>query len=224
MPSFHECLSMEEIKKTIAKNIVGLRRYNHMTQAELAERLCYSDKAISKWERGESIPDVFILKQIADMFSVTVDYLLTDHEGEKVTPGEDAKYKNNNHLIITLLSIGLVWLIGTTVFVTLKVSPIDISMLWLAFIWPVPISFILILIFNSIWGKPIFNYLIISFLMWTLLVSICLSMIEFNVWLILTIGIPGQIIILLWSGMSKTLWAKKHRKKEKDEEIEDLLP
>ena len=87
---------MEEMKKTVAANIAELRKFNHMTQAELADKLCYSDKAISKWERGESIPDVFTLKQVADLFSVTVDYLLTDHEGEKVTLSDGAKSKKRN--------------------------------------------------------------------------------------------------------------------------------
>lgn len=194
---------MEELKKTIALNIVELRRNNHMTQAELAEKLCYSDKAISKWERGESIPDIFILKQVADLFSVTVDYLLVKHEGEKITPSEEAKHKGKNHLLITCMSAGLVWLIATAIFVILRVSPINLNMLWLTFVLAVPVCLIVILVFNSIWGKKKLNYLIISLLMWSALISICLSMIDFNIWLILVIGVPGQIIILLWSGITK---------------------
>lgn len=210
---------MEELKKTIAANIVELRRCNHMTQAELADKLCYSDKAISKWERGESIPDIFILKQVADMFSVTVDYLLTEHSGEKIVPSEEARHKNKNHLLISCMSAGLVWLIATAIFVILKVSPYNSEMLWLTFIYAVPICLIVILVFNSIWGKTAFNYLIISLLMWSILLSICLSMIKFNVWLILTIGVPGQIIILLWSGLSKNLWSRLiNPKKKRDTE------
>ena len=61
---------MEDLREIIAKNIADLRREQNLTQAELAARLNYSDKAVSKWERGESMPDITVLKEIADLFSV----------------------------------------------------------------------------------------------------------------------------------------------------------
>lgn len=200
-----------ELKRTIAKNIVELRRSRSMTQAELAERLCYSDKAISKWERAESVPDVFILKKVAEIFSVSLDYLTESHDGEKVPAPSDSKHKGRNHLLISLMSAGLVWLIATAVYVILKVTPVGIGKLWLAFVFAVPLCLIVLLVFNSIWGRPKGNYIIISLLMWSILASICLSMIDFNVWLILVIGAPGQVIILLWSGMIRK---KRDPKKE----------
>ena len=76
----------------IAGNIGKLRREAGMTQLELAEELNYSDKAVSKWERGESIPDVIILKQLADRFSVSVDFLLrADHPSEVAAKREYTK-------------------------------------------------------------------------------------------------------------------------------------
>ena len=67
---------MDELRSIFAENVAALRRAAGMTQLQMAERLNYSDKAISKWERGESIPDVAMLKAVADLFSVPVDYLL----------------------------------------------------------------------------------------------------------------------------------------------------
>ena len=58
---------MEDLKLIIAKNIVMLRRRDGMTQFELAQRLNYSDKAVSKWERGESVPDIAVLKALTDI-------------------------------------------------------------------------------------------------------------------------------------------------------------
>ena len=84
---------MEDLKRNIAKNIAFLRTSEHMTQAELAERLNYSDKAISKWERAESIPDIYILKRLADMFGVTVDWLIKDN-GEHPITENNRKAKN----------------------------------------------------------------------------------------------------------------------------------
>ena len=76
---------MERIKQSVAKNITDLRRSMGMTQLELAEKLNYSDKAVSKWERGDSIPDVAVLKQISDLFGVTLDYLVSEDHKSPVT-------------------------------------------------------------------------------------------------------------------------------------------
>ena len=70
---------MEDIKPIIAKNITALRQGAKMTQIELAERLNYSDKSVSKWERAESLPDITVLKAIADMFEVPLDYLVREN-------------------------------------------------------------------------------------------------------------------------------------------------
>ena len=67
---------MKDIKRILAKNLTDLRLRNHLTQLELAEKLNYSDKTISKWERGESSPDISVLVEIADLFGVTLDDLV----------------------------------------------------------------------------------------------------------------------------------------------------
>ena len=68
---------MDELKLIFASNLIRLRTAAGMTQAELGEQLNYSDKSISKWERGEAIPDAAVLKRMSEIFGVTVDYLLT---------------------------------------------------------------------------------------------------------------------------------------------------
>ena len=94
---------MDQIKQNVAKNIARLRTSAHLTQAELAQRLCYSDKAVSKWERAESIPDISVLKQIADLFGVTVDYLITDTTDESVPlpPAKDAATISSSHYYLS---------------------------------------------------------------------------------------------------------------------------
>ena len=72
---------MEDLKKIIAKNITDLRTAKGITQLELAEKLMYSDKNISKWERAEAVPDVVVLKTLADMYGITVnDFLVENNE------------------------------------------------------------------------------------------------------------------------------------------------
>ncbi len=197
---------MDDLKKTIAMNIATLRRHHGVTQLELAERLNYSDKAVSKWERGESYPDVATLKEIADMFAVTVDYLLqAEHKQEKSMHREYTRRQKRNRLLISAISCVLVWLVATAVFVNLDLLT-NLQGYWLAFVYAIPVTAILLLIFNSIWGRPKWNFLIISLLMWTTLLSLCLTFLQalqLNLWLLFLIGIPGQIIILLWAGIRK---------------------
>lgn len=207
---------MDEIKLIIARNITDLRRKNNMTQAELAEKLNYSDKAISKWERGESLPDVTVLKSIADIFRVTVDYLLKPEHHEEEERMRKKQFldrrKKRNCKIIMWMSILLAWLLATVAFVI--ISAISPGNIWCAlpFLVAVPISFILGIIFNSIWFNKRHNFLIISLLMWSVIAMIFLILLMCNikVYLLFALGIPGQAIIFLWSGMR--FYGKKKRK------------
>ena len=190
---------MSDIKTAFAENLQILRKEAHITQSELAEKLNYSDKAISKWERAEAIPDVMTVKEIADTFGVTVDWLL---ESEHKTVRTAARREQKNRLIISLLATVLVWLIATVVFVCLEPSGVAGGRGWMIFVYAVPLSCIVLLVFNSIWGKVKYNFYLITGLVWSALASLYLSFFTFalsNVWLVFIIGIPGQIIIILWS-------------------------
>ena len=192
---------MEDLKHIIAHNLSELRRSASMTQIDLAERLHYSDKAVSKWERGESIPDVGVLKEIADLFGVTVDYLLTE---EHTAPREDVPAgRQHRRAVVTLLSVALVWLIATVVFVILGMVLPGLRGEWLAFVYAIPVSAIVLLVFNSLWGRRRRNYGIVSVLVWGLLLSAFLTYPRGMMWMIFLLGIPAQIIIWLWSRLGK---------------------
>ena len=200
---------MNDYKRIIAGNITDLRKAVPLTQAELAEKLNYSDKAVSKWERGESIPDVAVLKQIADLFGVTVDYLLEEKHDFSSVANSVPFQKKKLHLIITALSCALVFLIATVFFAILGIVT-DLNRIWLAYVYCVPICSILLIIFNSIWGNKRVNYFFISLLVWSFLASVYLTIGNYSNWLIFIIGVPGQVIILLWAGMkSKFNFIKK---------------
>lgn len=194
---------MEDLKEIIAKNITNLRIQHGYTQIQLATILNYSDKAISKWERAESIPDITVLKGIADLFGVTVDYLLTlDHTSEQIINKKETKISRS---VIILMSLMLVWLIATLSFVTLNLLKINNFNSWLSFIYAIPLSSIVWLVLNSIWKNKKFNYFIISILMWSTILSIHLTTLNVfdNSWLIYILGAPGQIIIILWANLKK---------------------
>lgn len=193
---------MTELKKIIAQNISELRKGAGMTQLQLAEKLNYSDKAVSKWESGASVPDVGVLLEISKLFGVTVDYLLYEDHKVPVKAMVKGTVMGRKKLVITLLAIALAWLIATTVFVFLNIFGVW-GERWLTFIYAVPVSAIIAIVFNTLWGKHRHNYVYISILMWSALGSIYLSLLSFNIWLIFLVGIPGQVIICLWSGMKK---------------------
>ncbi len=197
---------MEDLKMIIAGNIGHLRRDAGITQLELAERLNYSDKAVSKWERGESVPDIVTLKALADFFSVTVDYLLrADHPIESEIRREYTKRQKRNHKLITLMSCVLVWLVAVFNYSSIDIAlPTVRGQLWLVFIYAIPVTAVVLLVFNSIWGNRRFNFLIISVLIWSLLLSFYLSALVFfhvGTWQVMLIGIPAQVIVCLWSGL-----------------------
>ncbi len=204
---------MTDYKRIIANNITELRKAVPLTQAELAEKLNYSDKAVSKWERGESIPDVVVLKEIADIFGVTVDYLLEDVHPLKATMQNVPRQLKKNRVLITGLSCMLVFLIATIVFAFLG-SMTELSRIWLAYIYSVPICSILLIVFNSIWGKGKLNFFFISLLVWSLLASLYLTIGHYQYWLIFTVGIPAQVIIVMWSGIKARIFKKDKKKKE----------
>lgn len=195
---------MRVLKNSIARNIADLRRSNNMTQLELAERLNYSDKAISKWERGESLPDIAVLKNIADIFLVTVDYLLEETHKRETSPATQTVMRRRRRGVIAWLGVLLVWMVATTAFVAIQLATKTIGIAWLTFVWAIPVSMVVWLIMNSIWFNRRRNYLIVSLLMWTVLAAahIALLVAGVNVWLIYLLGIPAQIIIFLWSGVA----------------------
>ena len=197
---------MEDLKQILAKNITALRQASSMTQLELAEILNYSDKAISKWERGESIPDVTVLKAIADLFGVTLDYLLEADHTEKPKPSQESPgYLHRNRKVVTVLSVLLVWFVATMAYVVMDLTIPAQIFKWLPFAYAMPVSMVVWLVFNSIWFNRRRNYFIISMLMWTGLVGVVLTVGAFGVpvWKLLYLGIPGQIAIIAWSCFKK---------------------
>lgn len=200
-----------DIKLTVAKNIVKLRTANNMTQSELAQKLNYSDKAISKWERAESLPDAATLIEIAGLFEVKLDDLVRN-EDLPVSPSSMIKSetKFRRGIIISIIIVS-VWFCALLGFVMISlIARGSIKWHWVMFIYAVPISLIVWLIFNSIWAKPRLNYIIISLLIWSGLATAFITFLLFgiNTWLIFLIGIPAQAVVIL----SSLIKRRKQRK------------
>lgn len=187
---------MEDTKKLIAENMVAYRKQARLTQAELADKLSYSDKAVSKWERGESVPDVLILKQLADLYGIRLDDFFSTKPKKKI--GRNKR----KHIIIPLLSAAGVWALATLVYVMLYITLPEFTSAWLGFIYAIPVSAVVLLIFNCIWGKRIITGILISIIVWTTILSIFLSLsFVTNIWILFLLGVPLQILIILWDIM-----------------------
>lgn len=189
---------MNDIKDIFAKNLSELRQASGMTQLELGERLNYSDKTVSKWERGESIPDAGILKQIADVFGVTVDYLLDPEHAAGAAPAavleeNDTVYRR--HLTIRRIVQAGVWLLSFVIIVLCWI--VTRKFFWLILIWTLPVSFLLSIIFTSLWSrhKGRDNYIYISLFILSILLAIYLSALKANLWMLFLIMIPVEVLM-----------------------------
>lgn len=202
----------EQVKARIGANIAFYRKQAGMTQAGLAEKLNYSDKAVSKWERGESIPDVLTMMQLAAQFEITVNDLLGDVNALPENPSaleqamsqvsEKALKRKANKNIILGLSTTLVWFVMLLFFVVM--STLDIPFAWVPFVYGIPITAIVLLSLRSAWHDFRWNKLLISGIVWGSLASIYVSVIAFlgvYPWRVFLLGIPGQIAIFLWFRM-----------------------
>lgn len=203
----------EKLRKQIGANIVSYRKRNGLTQARLAEKLNYSDKAVSKWERGESVPDVMTLVQLSELFDISVNDLLLDPNKLPDNPGrvervmgaavEKTLKRKANKTIILMLSSLLTWFVALLLFVVFSV--LDVPKSWLAFFYAVPVDAIVMLSLRSAWKDFRWNRALISIIMWGGLVSLFTSLIVLidlslwtRLWRIFLLGIPGQAAILLW--------------------------
>ena len=198
---------MNAIKQIIADNLTELRRAQGLTQSELAAKLHYSDKAVSKWERAEALPDTEVLYDIAMLYGVTLDYLVTDHKG--ALPQANS-VRTRNHIIITSLAVLLVWGIAVLLYVNLKIAlKIDY---WRAFVWATPITAIVLIVFNGIWGRRPWTFVLVSVLVWSILAALYLQFLKYNIWSVFLIGAPAQIAIIVWSRLRSPRSLRKYEK------------
>ena len=137
---------MENLNLIIGKKLLYLRKKNKLTQAELAEKLNYSDKAISKWEKGESLPPVEVFYNISKLYGVSLDYIIGD---ETIDPQPiKTDDRKRIYLNITHLAVVSVWFVALLLFVLFDI--ITHTSQWMVFAWAVPASFVVALVFDCV--------------------------------------------------------------------------
>jgi len=212
-------------KKILAKNLIRYRKQAKLTQAELAEKLNYSDKNISKWERADSMPDVLVLRTLSKFYGIKMEdfFIEINEESEEVIIKKSTLTKKNKIYITTLSSI-LVWLISTCIFVLLNLLPLDIERSWLSFIYAIPVTGIILTVFSCLWCGNLYRSLSTSILSWSLILAFFLTFKLQDLWMLFLIGIPMQILIILWFYYLKNkkitfafLKIERKNKKQKEE-------
>ena len=188
---------MKELKEIVAENLAYLRKKNNFTQLELAEKLNYSDKSISKWEHGETMPDIEILQKLANIYNVTLDYIVSDAPIEEKQKFYKKSQNKQNQIIISALWVSFVWILAAVIYVYTNI--IMNANYWLVFILAIPISIAVLIFFNKFWGNKTSKFILISLFTWVLLFCIYLQLLAYNIWLIFLIALPVQISIILWS-------------------------
>ena len=203
-------MTEEQLRSNIAKNISELRKASEITQAELAEKLNYSDKSISKWERGDGVPDVVVLQKIADLFGVTLNDIVSD---EKPKLPRKKPYLTNR-IVIPLLSVGVVFLVASIAFFVLRLLDVWSEMSWILFVYAVPVSLVVMLIFSELWWNLLARLLTFSGLIWSVFIRVRLTFPVDDMNFIFIIAAILQVITALWFVIR---FRSKMRKKQETE-------
>ena len=180
---------MDELKSIFASNLIKLRTAAGLTQAELGEKLNYSDKSISKWERAEALPDASIMKKLADLFGVTVDGLLSR---DPFTPRTASVYSKHSRPAIVWVALAGIWTLAVLTFVIFWIMG---SIHWMIFAYPVPASLIVVLVLNSIWNAGKNNVYIVAGLVLMVIAILYLSMPAYNPWQLFLVAIPAELVV-----------------------------
>ena len=199
---------MAEITENIAKNIILLRKHNKWTQQDLANRLSYSDKTISKWERGESVPDIEMLYKVAEVFDVDIDYLTKYHSAEELKNKDFDNQLFIRNLLILIMACVAVFLVSTVIFVyPTLLNPINAKKFWISYLFAIPVCSVLCHYYArkmNIWLMKLITMSVFVWSLITALYSIALILGYPNFWLLFIIGVPIQAAISLFFFWRKT--------------------
>ena len=208
----------EKVNERIAKNLTFYRKAAGFTQAELAQKINYSDKSVSKWESANGVPDIYILFQLASLYGVTVNDLVSEELPQKPVLKKPSKLSSS---LIMILSVGIVWLIATLFFVTMNLFLPHLEW-WLTFLYALPVSSVVTLVLSAVFKRKMTNFVSLSSLIWSTIVCVYVSfkvlmprgMLD-QLWMVFLIGVPLQLLDIFWVFFRNV--RKKNKKKQTEE-------
>lgn len=187
-------MQLSELKLVTAGNLIKLRTGRGLTQAELGAMLNYSDKTISKWERGEAIPDAYVLTQLAEIFGVTVDALLSPPgKWQPPEPEKEQEHSYSTRAIIAIAVIG-VWTLALSAFVALWLAHI---ICWQIFVVTLPVSILTYLVLICVFDQKQHLQTVVAVFVLSLFVMLYLLFWHSNPWQIFLIAILAEVLVAL---------------------------
>ncbi len=201
-------MNEQDFRSIVSNNLSAYRKLNNLTQLELAEKLNYSDKSVSKWERGEGLPDAFVLSTIADFYGITLNDL--------VSVKKPKRHKNirRKHIIIPLLSVAIAWLAAVIIFMVLNMLTPPIKSAELVFIYSVAVTAIIFTVFACLWWNQIMQFISVSGIIWSVALSIYVSINIHGIHLIWIVATVVQIMAVLWYILILRVSSKQESNKE----------
>ena len=204
--------------KTVAENLTYYRKAAGYTQLEIAEKLNYSDKSISKWERGDGAPDIFVLKTLASFYGVTMDDFFKSEKRKIVTN------QKRRHWYITGLSVALAWIVAAVAFTVLMIALPGVFPWWLFFLYAAIVSFIITTVFSSVWGRLEYQLISISGIIWTVCLSAyftthLIQPMEYD-WLIIVTGAPIELLEVIWYLLRRSNRKRIREEREKENDVD----
>lgn len=208
-----------ELRKRIASNLAFYRKLSGLTQTELAERINYSDKSVSKWERAAGVPDIHVLVMMAELFGITVDDFISE---SAPLPKPDAEIQSKRRVITCLQLVAAVWVAVTAVFACLMLFAPGITRPWLSFIVAIPASAIVCVVFSTMWWGHLARLLSVSALAWTTAVCAFLLLLDNSfAFLIFIVCAAIQVLVLLWFVRNRISDRTRYFSKRKNDQTED---
>ncbi len=199
---------MKDIKSIVSANLSALRKQKGITQAELAEKLNYSDKAISRWEKGDTLPDLNVLGEICEFYGITMNDLTSE---DCTAPQKDHRKKQHfaYRMWMCLLAGSAVWLFATIWFVYYLVG--SDKNLWIAFVWAIPISCGVVMLIGRMAFNWIVHLVIGSVTVWSAVSAIIFQIYFFTeigggnaIWFLYLVGIPLQAMLFMFQRVWKS--------------------
>lgn len=205
------------IEKIISQNLIDLRKSKNLKQSELSEAIGYSDKTISRWENGTSVPDISTLVKLADFYDVSLEDLINEKAVEKHQ--ENKKNKSQEEIInfYSLIGLGVltIWMVATLIHVGLiMIQQINF---WQVYVLAIPLSCLLVYKYtrknhNIKW----FNFLMLSLTACAGTLFFYLSYLSYNFWQLFILIVPLEGISAISSFFPKKY--SRFRKSKKEEQ------
>lgn len=198
---------MKSIKQIIPENLIALRKKSGLTQGEMAQKLNYSDNTISRWERGDVVPSIENLEEIAHLYGVTVESLIKENIEKDINA--NSKNIRLKKLATVLMSATSIWLAAIIAFFY-GATFLD-KFFWIIFVWAVPATCLLLIAFYRYYNSRVYLFVVLSVLVWSTLSSFYLQFLSYNFYLIFLIGVPIQLSFSIFSFVRP----KKRKRKQK---------